>query len=32
MLDFICPICGHFDLENEACASCDSVAAQDLVA
>jgi ribosomal protein L32 len=32
MLDFICPACGHFSLENETCATCETPAADDLVA
>ena len=32
MLDFICPTCGHFSLEDEVCATCVSVEVEDLVA
>jgi hypothetical protein len=32
MLDFICPTCGHFSLEEEVCDSCAAPAAEDLVA
>jgi ribosomal protein L32 len=32
MLDFICPTCGHFSLEDQACTSCATSAADDLVA
>jgi ribosomal protein L32 len=32
MLDFICPTCGHFSLEEEVCDSCATPAAEDLVA
>jgi hypothetical protein len=32
MLDFICPTCGHFDFEDDACTSCDTSATQHLAA
>jgi hypothetical protein len=32
MLDFICPTCGKFSIDDEACASCDSSATDDLAA
>jgi hypothetical protein len=32
MLDFICPTCGHFSLESEACTTCEAVVSEDLVA
>jgi hypothetical protein len=32
MLDFICPTCGHFSIEDEACATCDGSATEDLAA
>lgn len=32
MLEFICPTCGHFSLESEACISCETAAPEDLVA
>ena len=32
MLDFICPTCGHFSFEDEACQTCPTPAAEDLVA
>lgn len=32
MLDFICPTCGHFSLEDEVCASHASAVCEDLVA
>jgi ribosomal protein L32 len=32
MLEFICPTCGHFSLEDEVCASDSHAVAEDLVA
>ena len=32
MLDFICPACGQLSFEIEACAACETPAADDLVA
>ena len=32
MLDFICPTCGQFSFDDEACVSCQSPVAEDLVA
>jgi ribosomal protein L32 len=32
MLDFICPTCGHFSLEDESCVACATPASEDLVA
>lgn len=32
MLEFICPTCGHFSLDDEVCTSHDSAVSEDLVA
>jgi hypothetical protein len=32
MIDFICPTCGHFSIDDEACAACNGSAAEDLAA
>jgi hypothetical protein len=32
MIDFICPTCGHFSIDDEACATCDGSDAEDLAA
>jgi ribosomal protein L32 len=32
MIDFICPTCGHFDLEDDVCTACAASAADHLAA
>lgn len=32
MIDFICPTCGQFSFEDEACASCVGRATEELAA